>query len=149
MRKAFTLVEVLVAAGIISIVGLALLQSHSTNTKLINRMSTQYHIKEEFSLVLLNANVNYSGSTKTIYDFVSQKFSIDNDDIRKWLKSRRLSYKDKEFSTIKLTDADMEEITSQVEGLDDSNLPDLVFVINRVKSNTKDGSAQGFKVKLQ
>lgn len=149
MRKAFTLVEVLVSAGIISIVGIALLQSHSTNTKLINRMNKQYHVKEEFSLVLLNANENYSGSSKSIYDFISQKFTIKNDELKKWLKDKSIEYKDKEFSNIKLLDTDIEELIGTAEGLEESDLPDLAFSINRVNAISDKSSTQGFTVKLQ
>lgn len=149
MRKAFTLVEVLVSAGIISIVGIALLQSHSTNTKLINRMNKQYHVKEEFSLILLNANENYSGSSKSIYDFISQKFTIKNDELKKWLKDKSIEYKDKEFSNIKLLDTDIEELIGTAEGLEENNLPDLAFSINKVNAISDTSNIQGFTVKLQ
>lgn len=149
MRKGFTLIEVLVAASIIAIVGLALLKTHSTNIKLINRMSGQYHVKDEFSLVLLNAQTKWDGSTKTLYDIISSKFTIKDDDTIKWLKKKKISYNQDELSSINLLETDLEDIVSSVDGIDKSDMPDITLLVDKVSMDSSSGSATGYVISLQ
>lgn len=149
MRKAFTLIEVLVASAIISIVALALLQTHSHNTKLIRYMKTQYHTKELFSLVLLNADEKWHNSQKTLYDIIPKKFQINDDDTRKWLKDKSFDYLHDELSSIDLLETDLSEFVSSTNGIDESSLPDITLLIDKVSISGKEGGALGYTVILQ
>ncbi len=147
MRKAFTLIEVLVSVSIISIVVLGLLSSSATNGKLSKRLSDKYKQKDEFSIVLLNANKNFHNSQKSLYDFLGKKYKIKNDELKTWLKNKKFEYTDKEFSTMKLLDLDIEELTNGE--YDKSMLPDFAFNIQKVKSLTPKGSTIGYTFNLQ
>lgn len=149
MRKGFTLIEVLVAASIIAVVGLALLQTHSNNTKLINRMSGQYHIKDEFSFVLLNAQTKWDGSTKSLYDIISSKFTIKDDETIKWLKNKKVSYDQDELSSIDLLETDLDDLVSSMDGIDKSDLPDITLLVDKVTMDSSSGSAFGYTISLQ
>ncbi len=149
MRKAFTLIEVLISAGIISVVGLALLQTHSHNAKLIDTMTSKYHAKEEFSLVLLNAKSKWDGSSKTLYDMVSTKYSFKDDDTIKWLKSKKLDYTQDAFSSVDLLETDLEDFISSMSGMDKSNLPDITILVDKVSMDTSNGSSLGYIISLK
>lgn len=149
MRKGFTLVEVLVSASIIAVVGLALLQTHSHNTKLINRMNTKYHIKEEFSAILLNASQNLDGSSKSFYDILRAKYKFKNDDTIRWLKDKRLDYSQDEFSHVNLLENDLEDFISSFGNIDKSSLPDIRLNIDKVSAHTSEGNSLGYLIRLQ
>ncbi len=145
MRKAFTLVEVLVSVTIISIVVLGLLNSNATNSKLSKNLSNKYAQKSEFSIILLNANENFHGKNKNLYDFVREKFKIKNDDLRSWLKDKKVLYTDKKFSSIKLLELGKEEF----EDIDRENLLDITFNISKVSAMSKNANNSGFTFNLQ
>lgn len=149
MRKAFTLIEVLVASALIAVVALALLQTHSNNTKLIANMHSKYQTKELFTLVLLNADANWDGSKKTLYDMISTKFKINDDETRKWLKDKSINYSQDELSSIDLLDTDLSEFVSNMDGIDKSSLPDITLLVDKVSMDSEDGGASGYTVSLQ
>ncbi len=149
MRKAFTLIEVLVATAIISIVALALLQTHLNNTKLIRHIDKQYRTKELFSVVLLNANSSWDGSTKTLHTIISRKFNIKDGDTIRWLKSKSIKYDQDELSSINLIDTDLSEFASGVSGIDKSSLPNITLLLDKVSMGTEDGGVSGYTVSLQ
>ncbi len=147
MRKAFTLIEVLVAVGIISLVVMGLLNSNSINGRLSKRLSKQFHQKEEFSIILLNANENFHNKEKNLYSFLRKKFNIKNDELRKWLKDKKFDYTDEDFSQIKLLDLDIEELSGGA--YDKSSMPNLVFNIKKVQASNETGSTLGYTFSLQ
>lgn len=149
MRKAFTLIEVIVATSILSIVALGLLQVHSSNTKLIERMSEKYHLQEEFSLVLLNSNQGWHNSNKSLFDFVSQNIQINNDKLKTWMKNYKVNYTDKEFSKIELLSKDIEQFSSILDGVDIEKLPELKLVVNKISMSTSQGGGHGYTVRLE
>ncbi len=153
MRKAFTLMEVLVAVGIISVVVIGLLSSNSTNGKLSQRLSGQFHEKEQFSIILLNANENFHNTEKSLYDFLEKKFHIKNADLRRWLKEQKVEYTDKEFSQVKLLDLDesyFKDIAVLTGGaFDKSSLPDLVFNIQKVQASNHKASTIGYTFNIR
>ncbi len=145
MRRAFTLVEVLVAVTIISVVVIGLLSSNATNAKLSKKLSNQYRHKEQFSIVLLNANERFHNREKSLYDFLATKFNIKNDELRRWLKEQKVSYIDKDFATVKILDLD----TQDFGGYDKSLVPDLAFSIQEVKAYNKNSISIGYTFNLQ
>ncbi len=149
MRKAFTLIEVLVSASIIAVVGLALLQTHSHNTKLMDRMSSKYHIKKEFSLVLLNADKASDGSSKRLYDMLKGKYKFTDDDTIRWLKDKKIDYKQEEFSQVKLLESDLEDFISSVGDIDKASLPDITLAIDKITANSSNGSSLGYTIRLR
>ncbi len=146
MAKAFTLVEIIVAVGIISIAGLGLLKTHSDNTKLISRMSTRYALQDDFSLILLNADLKYNGTSKDLFALVEKKFKIDNDELKSLLKAKSFKYSQKEFSNIKLLESKLDELE---EDFDKSALPDLSIKVEKISMQSTQGSSYGYGISLQ
>lgn len=149
MRNAFTLIEVIVAAGIIAIVGLGLLQVHGSNTKLMSNMNQKYHLQEEFSLVLLNSNKDWHHTSKSLYDFVSQGISIREDTTKKWLKDYKIEYKDKEFSKIMLLGKEARELAQSLDNIDIDKVPELKLSIRKISMATKNGNSFGYTIGLE
>lgn len=155
MKKSFSLVEILIAAAIISVVGLALLQSGANNTKLINYMNEKKEMRELFSIVLLNSNEEWHNREKRLYDFVEKKFNIDDDDIRRELKDIKIDYKDDEFSKLNLfgdSDSEMEDRANNLNINEDEFINkdefDFKIIINRVFVKGEKDNAFGYTVKL-
>lgn len=87
MRKAFTLIEVLFAVMIMSLVGLALLQSSSNNTKLISHNAHKNGFVHLSSIFVLNMDETLHNSSKTLDDLLDKKYKLD-DDTRQFFKEK-------------------------------------------------------------
>lgn len=138
MRKAFTLIEVLVAVGIISVVVMALLQTKANNAKLTKNIIKQMEVKDEFSLVLLNAKNSYHAKTKTLYDLLKSKFDIKDDDMQRWLKKERFSYAQDEFSQVKIS-------TDEFGG----DMGSLNILIDKITTISQKGQNVGYTMSVE
>lgn len=136
----------MVASSIIAIIALALLQTHSNNTKLIRHMDKQYHAKEEFSLILLNGEKNLHGKSITLYDLLRRKFKFSQSDTIKWLKDKKIEYTQKEFSKIDLLETQLSKMALEEAGINKDDMPELKLLIDKVIMDSKDGGAIGFIV---
>jgi len=105
-KKAFTLVEVLFSIVLISIIGLALLQSSSNNTKLIGYGTKKRDFIHKFSIFCINMNEDLHNKSKTLYDLLNNKYSLD-DKTRKILKQKKYLLKSKAVDTIVLEDSEV------------------------------------------
>lgn len=100
MRKAFTLIEVLVATVIATVAGAGLLQMNSNYTKIFGRIQEKSLSSETVSLIGLHANIKYNKTSKTLYDILDKTYEIDNDDLRKYLKDQKFDYNENLVETI-------------------------------------------------
>lgn len=92
MKKAFTLIEVLFAVVIMSLVGLALLQSSSNNTKFMAYNAKKNSFVHLSSIFMLNINENLHNSSKTLEEVLNKKYKLD-DDTRQMLKEKTYLFK--------------------------------------------------------
>lgn len=92
MKKAFTLIEVLFAVVIMSLVGLALLQSSSNNTKLMAYNAQKNSFTQLSSIFMLNMNETLHNSSKTLEEVLNKKYKLD-DDTRQMLKEKTYLFK--------------------------------------------------------
>jgi type II secretory pathway pseudopilin PulG len=100
MRAAFTLVEVVAAAAIASIAGIALLQMNSQSTFLFSRLSETAASAEMLSLVGNHADKRFNRTSKSLYDLLDQTYQIDNDELRKYLQNERIDYSERVIETV-------------------------------------------------
>lgn len=101
MRKAFTLIEVLFAVIIMSLVGLALLQSSANNTKLIAYNAHKNSFTLLASTFMLNMNDTLHHSTKSLDELLNKKYKFD-DNTREFLKDKSLTFERVERDEITL-----------------------------------------------
>jgi prepilin-type N-terminal cleavage/methylation domain-containing protein len=100
MRSAFTLIEVITAAAIASIAGMALLQMNSNYAFLFTKLQKVSTMSEKISIVGQHADLKYKRTTKSLYDILDRTYEIDNDELRKYLKDQRFDYNERLVATI-------------------------------------------------
>lgn len=104
-KKAFTLVEVLFAVVLIATIGLALLQSSSNNTKLMRYSTKKRDFIHKFSIFAINMNEDLHNKSKTLFDLLNNKYSLD-DETRRMLKQNTYLLKSENVDTVLLKDSD-------------------------------------------
>ncbi len=109
MRHAFTLVEVIAATAIASIAGMALLQMNSNYAFLFSKLQKVSTMSEKISIIGNHADTKYNRTTKTLYDILDRTYTIDNDDLRKYLKDQKYNYKERLVATITFGEEEIEE----------------------------------------
>lgn len=142
MKHAFTLIEVLVAAVIASIAGMALLQMNSNNTHLFKQIKQRSSTSEPMSLIALHSDKKYNKTTKSLFDILDDTYDIKNDDFRKYLKETRIDYSEQLIETIRFDDtqsSDKEEESDMQESGTDTSVPVIQFELIQLVVKTKEG----------
>lgn len=129
MRKAFTLVEVLIAAVLVSVVVVGLFQSSQNNLLLIDFAKKKEATNEIFSLILLNENEEWNRSEKDLYEFIKDKFDIKNDDLKTYLKNQKVLYSQEEANLIDLSEAYAEKLLD----IKDENLQNIQELLPKIQ----------------
>lgn len=88
-KKAFTLIEVMIAVMIVSIVIAALLKLRGDTNKLFMNLEKQARYSSLSTLLLYNRDYGLDTTTTTLYDLVNM-FDI-NDDLRRKLKHTKIT----------------------------------------------------------
>lgn len=148
MRKAFTLVEVLIAAVLVSIAVIGLLQSSQNNLLLIDFAKKKKATNEIFSLILLNENEEWDKSDKDLYEFVKDKFDIKNDDLKTYLKNQKVLYTQEEANLIDLSEAYADELL-ELENTNLQQIQELLpkIQVDKVLISSKEHKVYGFVFK--
>lgn len=110
-RKAFTLIEVMVATIIISVVGLSLLQMHSNSANMSNTMQKKFAFSD-WALMAAFENKIEKRKKNLRYDTLMKAFNVDKRSIREGLKQKGL------LSTTLVERIDSASIKKQMEALD-------------------------------
>lgn len=98
MKKAFSLIEVLIAVTILSIVMVTLLQVKSDNIFLVNKADEKVKLND---YILLSQDLNQANDRNENI-FLDRIYSFDNDKIRREFKSIKIKIKDKEEDNLKV-----------------------------------------------
>jgi prepilin-type N-terminal cleavage/methylation domain-containing protein len=147
MRKGFTLIEVMVAVMIITLVIGVLLQLFSNNTRLFSSMRGHSELCMRSSLLIGNTAYGYENEKVTLADLASD-FEI-NDELRKKLKK----YKAKiTYSAVKELDARKKEIDDIIDPYvsdSDEGLKDRAMEIGRSSFEMDEFQTAYLRLKLQ
>ncbi len=147
MRRGFTLVEVMVAVTVISVVIGVLLQLYSSNTTLFSSMRGHSELCMRSSLLIGNTLYGYEDDKTTLAELVSG-FEID-DDLRRQLKQYevQISY----FSVKKLDEAQMKTIEEGAEyyGADSEALQEHPMEFGRTSFQMDEFETAYLRLKLQ
>lgn len=95
MKKAFSLMEVIIAITILSVVMLTLLQIKSNNIFLVNKSDEKAKIND-YLLMAINLE-NTEKRNENI--FLGDKFSFENDDLRRDFKEKKIKIKDEKIDS--------------------------------------------------
>jgi len=104
IHKAFTLIEVLFAVVLISMIGMALLKSSSNNSKFMAYNDHKKYFIDKLSIFAINMNDDLHKKTKTFYDLIYGKYKLD-DETRKSLKKQRYELFKEDADTVTLSDS--------------------------------------------
>ena len=96
MKKAFSLMEVLVAITLLSVVMLSLLQIRSENIYLIKKSDEKAKLND---YIFLSMNLN-EVNDRNENIFLDRLYRFDDDKLRQELKPIKIKQKDKQISTI-------------------------------------------------
>jgi len=95
--------EVIVSIIIVTVVGIALMGSSTTYTRLFGHIEKNSFDFETLSLIGIHSDKEYHSTTKNLDDILSKFFFIQNDKIIDHLKSIEFSYNEKEPSSLSST----------------------------------------------
>ena len=147
MRKGFTLIEVMVAVMIISLVIGVLLQLFSNNTRLFSSMRGHSELCMRSSLLIGNSSYGYEDAKVSLADLV-QEFDV-NDELRRKLKQ----YKAKiTYTPVKELDArkqEIDEITEPYMTDNDEGLKERAMEIGRSSFEMDEFQTAYLRLKLQ
>lgn len=102
MKKAFSLMEVLIAVTILSIVMISLLQIKSDNIFLVSKVDEKVKFND---YILLSIDLDKAESRNQNI-FLDRKYDFSDDEIRRELKTIKVKQKDKKIKTQKIKDVD-------------------------------------------
>jgi len=129
-RDAFTLIEVMVAVMIISVVIMALMQMYANSTHIFTSMKQQTKINQYSSFLI--SNENYGFDDKNIYlHALVRDFDVEND-LRRELKEIKIKMLYKTLETIDISEQSNDEDIEASSG--------LVLEIGESTIQTDDGS---------
>ena len=100
-KKSFSLMEVLIAVMILSVVMVALLQIKTENIFLISKTNERVKLNEYVQLSVDLKKVNEE-SSEDIELFLDKKYPFVNDDIRKELKEIKVDIREKKEDEYKI-----------------------------------------------
>lgn len=101
-NKAFTLIEVMVAVMIISVVIMALVKMYANNNFLLTSYKKQIRSNEDLYFLIGNKDYGFEDKDTYLYNLV-QEFDID-DDLRRKLKQTKVKIIYQEVKTMDLSD---------------------------------------------
>jgi prepilin-type N-terminal cleavage/methylation domain-containing protein len=148
MRKGFTLVEVMVAVMIISVVILGLLQLFANNTHIFFQLDKKVQNNQYLSAFLASQKYGFEDKKTTMYELLSD-FDV-NDDLRRQLKEQKVEVLYQELEVIDLSEFQTQTQTpgQEVEAAQESN-SGMVFEMGKSILKFEDASVSLTRVKLQ
>jgi len=128
MSKAFTLIEVMVAVLIISLVIMALLQMRGNSSHMLMNINKQIKVNQFNSFLISNNDYGFESKSTTL-DRLLSEFSMENN-LRRELKKIKVKIKYQELETIDM----------------DSN---IIFEIGKVVLKVDEESTSVVRLRLQ
>jgi len=145
MRKAFTLIEVMISVVIISVVIAALIQMFANNTHIFSLLKSQSKINSYISLFIANDNYGLENKEVSLDDLVSD-FQVESE-LRAELRETKakIIYKDLESIDMREFQEDEETVDKESESTVKSG---LVFEIGRSTIKIHDSSASLLRIQI-
>lgn len=112
MRKAFTLLEVMVAVLIISIVIMALLHMKGNSAHIFSNLMQKLEVNQHLSFLVSNNNYGFEKDSITA-DKLLNNFDMDKD-LRQSLKQVKIDLAYQELDTIELNEHDDKDPSSDI-----------------------------------
>ena len=138
-KDAFTLIEVMVAVMIISVVIMALTQMYANNTHIFLSLKKQTKVNQYASLLIANEKYGWESDETNVYELI-EGFNVE-DDLRRELKDIKVKLSYQELKTLDMSEEDVYE-----EGAESSG---VVFEIGKSLIQTEDSSTAMMRFRIQ
>jgi hypothetical protein len=86
MKKSFTVIEVIIAVVILSLVGAAIIRAGSINAQMMEKIEKKEPMTELAAIVANHRKPQYNHLTKRLEDFL--EIRIEDDELRKFFKTK-------------------------------------------------------------
>jgi prepilin-type N-terminal cleavage/methylation domain-containing protein len=136
MRKAFTLLEVMVAVMIISIVIMALLQMRGHSAHIFSSLSQKLEINQYLSFLVSNDTYGFEQESMTA-DILLKDFDVEAD-LRQRLRKTKVNLVYQELDAIDLAEHSDENLSSG-----------MIFETGKTILKTENASASLARIRLQ
>ena len=140
-KNAFTLIEVMVAVMIISVVIMALIQMYANNTHIFLSLKNQTKANQYSSFLIGNKKHGYEDKSISMYDLVDD-FDL-SDDLRRKLKDIKVNVIYSELDAIDLSESDTQESSEDIVA------SELVLEIGKSILKTESSSSSLLRFRLQ
>lgn len=134
MKKSFSLIEVIIAVSILSVVMVTLLQIKSDNIFLISKSNNQSKLNDYIQLAIDFKAINQENQ-ENVELFLDKKFTFENDDIRKELKDIKVIIREEK--------EDEEKIDTSTKSLNITTYSRVYSIDNNIKKKI-----YNFKIEL-
>lgn len=147
-KGAFTLIEVMVAVVIISVVIMGLIQMYSNNTHIFSSLKNQTTMNAYSSLLVANKNYGFEDDDITLYRLV-EEFDLETD-LRRELKEIKVEIVYQELDSFLSEDGEEGEDEEKFEEIpEEGTNPELMFEIGKSIIKTKEASSSLVRLRLQ
>jgi len=92
-RRGFTLIEVLISVALLSVAASAIFALSTSQKRVFEFSKERFQVSALSSVIYQNYDEKLDKSTKDIYEIIKSRYSIDNDDIRRYLKDKKATIK--------------------------------------------------------
>ena len=135
-KKAFTIIETMVAVMIISIVVIAIIEMNGNISHIFSKFNSHLKINQFASIFISNKNYGFEKKSVNLDDLLSD-FKIEND-LRRELKNIKIDISYKELDTFDIGKSEYEEANSN-----------LIFKIGKTVLQTNNSSAALIRFGIQ
>ncbi len=118
VKGGFTLIEVIVSVLLISIVGMALLEISSKNTRVISFLEKKREVPIALSFIAFHGTPDGNNLEKTLLDIIDADYNIESDRLKRYLESKKVLYKERSVDRINFGESEESEdsgMTQQIE----------------------------------
>jgi len=147
MRKAaFTLIEVMVAVVIISVVIMALIKLFANNSHIFSTLDNKSQSNQYLSLLISPSDYGLENKESTLYDLVKE-FDIE-DDLRRELKNIKVKLLYQELDTIDVGEYEA-DVEPQEEQTEEKASSSMVFEVGKTILKINNSSVSMLRIKQQ
>jgi len=100
MSSSFTFIEILISVTLLTLLATALLSLNSSNKQILNLSIDRKHSSMLSTLIFSRYDSNLKNKKKDFYSLVKDDYIIDNNRIKDYLKTKKVSIKESEDSKI-------------------------------------------------
>ena len=124
MKNGFTLIEIVITVMLVSIMGFALLQMQSNTLRSLELLDKRLKVNQYSSFLFSNITKDLHKKHRTVYEFIKDRYTIDDDDIIRYLKEKEYEYTQDEMFFLNFgenEDGDAEMITERSDNTREVN----------------------------